>query len=189
MYSDIFQLLKSIAPFCDEDFEKYTSYLKAVELKKNEYFSKSGRITDRIGFVNSGLLRSFYSIKDKETTTFFLQPGSMATAMLSFIQMKPAIENIQAIEPSELLVINRKNLYKLYDGNWKWQQVGRILIEEYYIKLEKRSIELQSLSAKERYQRFIEEFPDVIKVAPLNQIASYLGISPETLSRLRKSLL
>lgn len=179
------EILKSFAPFTNHEIELAEPKLKQVSIKKGAYFSKAGMITDRIGFVSQGLLRSFYTIKGKETTTYFLQTGSFAAALSSFLQMKPAVENIQALEDSELIVISRKDLFKLYDENWKWQQVGRVLIENYYIVLEQRSISLQSLSAQERYNIFLKEFPNVIKTVPLHHIASFLGITPETLSRIR----
>ncbi|MDX2432120.1 MAG: Crp/Fnr family transcriptional regulator [Bacteroides sp.] len=178
-------ILKAFAPFTDYEIETAEPFLRTVSIKKGSFFSKAGMITDRVGFVSQGLLRSFYTIKDKETTTYFLQVGSFAAALLSFLQMKPAVENIQALEDSELIVISRKDLFKLYDENWKWQQVGRVLIENYYVIMEQRSIGLQSLSAQERYAIFLKEFPDVIKSVPLHQIASFLGITPETLSRIR----
>ncbi len=180
-------LFKSLAPFTNEDFTEADRYFKTETLKKGDFFSKAGRISDRLGFVNSGLLRSFYTIKGKETTTFFQMQGSIAAALMSFLQMKPAIENIQALEDSELVVISRKNLLNLYDENWKWQQVGRVITERYYVKMEERTISLQSLSAQEKYENFLLEFPELIQVVPLYYIASFLGISPETLSRIRKN--
>ncbi len=180
-------LFKSLAPFSEEDLETASPFFKIEAFQKNEYFSKAGRISDRIGFVGSGLFHSFYTIKGKETTTYFQPPGTLATALASFLQMKPALENIQALETSELIVIDRKDLLNLYDENWKWQQVGRVITEQYYIIMEKRLIALQSQSAQERYENFLLEYPELLKSVPLYYIASFLGISPETLSRIRKS--
>jgi CRP-like cAMP-binding protein len=187
MYDALKNLFKSLAPFNEDDLEIALPFFKLDTFQKNEYFSKAGRISDRIGFVNSGLLRSFYTIKGKETTTFFQRPGTLATALPSFLQMKPALENIQALETSELIVIDRKDLLKLYDENWKWQQVGRVITEQYYIIMEKRLIALQSQSAQERYENFLLEYSDLLKTVPLYYIASFLGISPETLSRIRNT--
>ncbi len=180
------QLFKLLAPFTEEELEIAQPFFRYEIIRKNEFFSKAGRISDRIGFVNSGLLRSFYTIKGKETTTYFQMHGTIATALASFLQMKPAIENIQALEISELIVINRKDLFSLYNENWKWQQVGRILTEQYYVKMEERTIALQSQSALERYENFLHDFPELIQMVPLYYIASFLGMTPETLSRTRK---
>lgn len=176
----------SLAPFDQSDFENALPYFKLEQMQKDDYFSKAGRISDRLAFVVDGLLRSFYTIKDKDATTFFLTQGSVAVALLSFLQTKPAIENIQALKPTTLITIKRKDLEILYHENWKWQQAGRVLIENYYILMEQRSISLQSQSAQERYEVFMKEFPEIIQSVPLHYIASFLGISPETLSRVRK---
>ncbi len=174
-----------LAPFTEKELNEAGTCFKTETLKKGDFFSKAGRISDRMGFVKSGLLRSFYTIKGKETTTFFQIQGSIAVALPSFLKMKPAIENIQALETTELIIITRKDLQKLYNENWKWQQVGRIFIEQYYIKMEERTVALQSQSAQELYDSFLIEFPELIKKVPLYYIASFLGISPETLSRIR----
>jgi len=181
-------LFTSLAPFEEEELHAASSFFYTESIPKNAYFSKAGIISDKIGFVTQGLLRSFYNIKDKENTSFFLTPGSVAAALLSFVKLKPAIENIQTLENSELLIISRKNLHKLYENNWKWQQVGRILIENYYVNMEQRTIALQSQTAQERYTQFFKDYPELIKTVPQHYIASFLGMSPETLSRIRKAI-
>ncbi len=186
MNTNIRDFFKSLAPFNDTELDNALELFEQISIKKNNYFNKAGLISEKIGFVNEGLLRSFFIINNRELTTFFQLPGSIAVSLMSFLQRTPAIENIQAIEDSQLIVIRRKDLYDLYMNNWKWQQVGRVLIEKYYIKMEMRSISLQNQSAKERYHDFLTEYPEVIKKAPQNQIASFLGITPETLSRIRR---
>jgi CRP-like cAMP-binding protein len=188
MNESLMSMFMSLAPFNRTELEKATDLFKSEKLNRNDFFNKAGRVSDKIGFVSNGLLRSFYSLKEKEATTFFLTEGSVAVALRSIVEINPAIENIQAVQDSELIVIKRENLYDLYRENWKWQQVGRRVIENSYIEMEQRSISLQILSAQERYVQFLAKFPEVIKVVPLHQIASYLGISPETLSRIRRSI-
>lgn len=176
----------TLAPFSDDDFNEALPFFKTEVIKKNAYFSKAGRVSDKLGFVVDGLLRSFYTIKNKDATTFFLTPGSVACALLSFLQTIPAVENIQALQTSTIVTIKRKDLETLYHENWKWQQAGRVLIENYYIKMEQRSISLQNQTALERYRAFTREFPEIVQSVPQHYIASFLGVSPETLSRIRK---
>ena len=78
----LMSIFKNLAPFTEDELNSASPYFKTETLTKGEYFSKSGRISDRIGFVTAGLLHSYYTLKGKETTTFFLMPGSIATASL-----------------------------------------------------------------------------------------------------------
>lgn len=186
MYDSLQHMLARLAPFTTQELENALHFFEHRSLTKNEFFNKAGRISDRLGFVNRGLLRSFYILKGKETTTFFQLPGSIAVDLKSFVKKTPSIENIQAVSDSELMVIKRDDLYALYNESWKWQQVGRVLVEQAYFDMEERSISLQIESAQDLYEQFLAEFPEVIRKVPLHQIASFLGISPETLSRIRK---
>lgn len=187
MFDALQKLLISLAPFTNEEMQEAATLLQVEKIEKGKFFIKSGMIADRIGFVNSGLMRSFYTINGKETTTFFQFPGLLASALVSFLKMKPSNENIQAIEDTEIVYILRKDLYTLYEKNWKWQQVGRVMTENYYVLMEERIISLQSQSASERYQMFQDTYPELLNSIPLYYIASYLGMSPETLSRIRKN--
>ena len=187
MFTKVIKLLKSVAPFTNYELEESFRYFRPDVIRKNAFISKEGLICNRIAFVRSGLMRSFYNIKGKDTTTYFLGPGSIAVAMSSFIEMKPAFENIQAIEDSEVLILTKETLESLYHKSWKWQQTGRVIIEQYYVIMEKRSIALQTLSAKDRYNQLMQEHPGLLLKVPLHYVASYLGISPETLSRIRRS--
>ena len=187
MFTEMVRLLKSVAPFTNEELEEASKLFRVELLRKNAFISKEGLICDRMAFIRTGLMRSFYNIKGKDTTTYFLGPGSIAVAMSSFIEMKPAFENIQALEDSEVLILSKEKLESLYRKSWKWQQTGRVIIEQYYVIMEKRSIALQTLSAKERYDALMQEHPGLLLKVPLHYVASYLGISPETLSRIRRN--
>lgn len=180
-------LIQDLAPFTDEELIEAMPFFEEVKLKKNEYFLKAGHYSDRIGFVTKGFVRSFCNIKDKETTTFFAVPGSVIFDMHSYTLKRTSVESIQAFLDTEIITIKRKDLDFLYKGNWKWQQVGRLMGEHYFVESEDRTSALQSKSAQELYDQFIADFPDIVKIVPLIHIASYLGITPETLSRIRKN--
>lgn len=186
MFDSLITFFKSLAPFTDEELDVALKFFKEKRLQKNDFFLKKGHFSEHVGFVQSGLLRSFYEIKGKEKTTFFAIPGSIAFDNRSFSQRVPAVESIQAIEPSILLLISRRDLYDLYEGDWKWQQVGRLLYERYFLLFEERAINLQNKNAQELYELFLVNYPMVAQKAPLSYIASYLGMTPETLSRIRK---
>lgn len=185
MNDSFFEFIMSLAPFSEIELNNAKDLFKILILQKNEFFVKAGHYSDRIAFVQSGLLRSFFTTKEKEVTTFFALHGSVCLDAHSFFGLKQSQESIQALMKSELLVINREDLYSLYEENWKWQQVGRLLVEKYFVASEERTIALQSQTAHELYEQFVAEFPDVVQMVPQHYIASYLGITPETLSRVR----
>lgn len=185
IHPNFVKLLKKVAPFTDKELEKASSYFEIIEVKKNEHYLREGQTNGKIGFLLKGLFRSYYIIKNKEITTKILLPNSIIAGMLSFLADEPQRENIVALEKSQLITISREHLFKLYEKNWKWQQAGRILTEMYYIKIEKRSVCLQILTTRERYDELLKDMPGITDRVPLQYIASYLGMSPETFSRIR----
>lgn len=130
-------------------------------------------------------MRGFYNLEEKEVTHWFAFEDDFVTSFHSFITQQPAIENIQLLEGSILWSITKENLNKLLDQYHELERVLRIAYEKYYIRLEERFINAQFKSATERYQHLLLQSPHIIERVPLGFIASYLGISQETLSRVR----
>jgi CRP-like cAMP-binding protein len=188
MDNDLKDFFSSLAPFNEKELVDASVYFHPLYLKKKEYFCRQGSMSRQIAFVKQGILRSYFTIGEKENTSFFQLPGTIVVALRSFVMKKESQENIQALTDAELISISREDLYALYTGNWKWQQVGRVLIESYYIFQEKRMLMQQNLSAQERYLDFSASHPEVLQSVPLQYVASYLGVSPETLSRIRATL-
>ena len=170
--------------------KKYSlSFFKNISVKRGEYISKEGEVCTRIYLVREGILRSYFNMDGKELTTFFNMEGTVATALRSFLKEVSAHENIQALLDCELFYIEKKDLNHLYEKVPKWNKIARLILENVYVKMEERSISLQYDTAKERYLNFLVEFPNVVNRIPLQYVASFLGITPETLSRIRKSFL
>lgn len=180
------EFLRGFAPFSEPELNEADSLFNYAHVKKDSFYLKAGHYSERIAYVKSGLLRSYFTLNNKETTTFFARPGTISVDLHSFLRKIPSKESIQAIEDTEVFYIKAKSLYKLYEGSWKWQQVGRLIMEHYFVESEERTIRLQSKSAQELYEYFVLKHPDVIRLAPLSYIASYLGMTPETLSRIRR---
>jgi CRP-like cAMP-binding protein len=159
-------------------------------IAKGDLWVKQGKICDHVGFVVSGKLRNFYIDESgNEVTCYFVSPENFISSFTSFLTNTPANENISALEDSVLRVISKKDLEELCEKVPKMQIFRRVIAENLFITMEKRIFMLQSQSAHERYENMLKDNPEIILSVPLQYTASFLGITPQHLSRLRKELL
>jgi CRP-like cAMP-binding protein len=165
------------------------NFYNTIEISKGDFWIKQGKICDHIGFVISGKLRNYY-IDDtgNEITCYFVTPGNFISSFTSFLTNTPTKENISALEETLLKVISKSDLEELCLIVPKMQIFRRIITENLFITMEKRISMLQSQSAHERYENMLKENPDILLSVPLQYTASFLGITPQHLSRLRKEL-
>jgi len=183
------QFLKTIAPISDKEFADTISYFTELKLTKNEFFIKQNSICRHIAFILKGTLRTYY-INDKaeETTSCFCTENNLTTSYKSFILQQPSGLIIQALEDTQLLVIDYDNLQKLYTKSAIWQTIGRAVAEREYIVMEQYASTLNNEAAKEKYLRLLNEQPNVLQKGKIEDIASYLGVTRRTLSRIRKEI-
>lgn len=161
---------------------------KQVVLSKNEYLLTEGKICRHLYFLEKGALRGFYNLEGKEITHWFAFEKDFVTSFHSFITQQPAVENIQLLEGSILWSISKETLADLFNRFHEIERLVRIAYEKYYIRLEERFVNAQFKSATERYESLLQQTPHILERVPLGQVASYLGISQETLSRIRSRL-
>lgn len=189
MTGNLRSYLNETANISDTEFEKAIPYFSERILLKGQYFVKQGSICQQIAFVEEGLLRTYFLNNKAEEITFCFEPESnFATSYKSFILQCPSNVSIQAIEKTKLIIIHRQNLQKLYDSSYQWLKIGKLFAEKEYIFLEQYASMLNTESAKEKYQRLLEQNPTIIQRVKLKYIASYLGITSRTLSRIRKEI-
>lgn len=164
----------------------FISLLKVKKLRKKQVLQQEGQIARYQYFINKGCLRT-YMIDDKaqEHIIQFAIEDWWAGDLYSFLTQTPAKLNIGAVETTELLCIDNPALEMLYQKVPKFERFFRLLIQNAYIANQSRIIESMSLTADERYCKFIERYPAMERRLPLKHIASYLGITPESLSRIR----
>lgn len=178
-----------IVSLTDEELLVCCNSFELKKLKKNEYFLEEGQICNYIGLVNQGILIYFKSLDNgNEVTTDFAFEGDWVTNNLSRLNNTPSLITIKAIEPTELWVIEQLDLSELYIKIPKTERLGRILMEQAYLRIVQQSIGLQVLSAKKRYENLLLKFPEIFQRVQLYHIANYLGIAPKSLSRIRKEL-
>jgi CRP-like cAMP-binding protein len=182
-------ILKNISRFIDltEDEKTFfTSLLKIKKLRKKQYLLQEGEISRYEYFVNKGCVRT-YSIDEKgqEHIVQFAIEDWWTGDMYSFLTQTPGLYTIDALEDSELFCLEKNALEELYTKIPKFEKFFRHLLQNAFIAGQRRIIETMSLPADQRYCKFIEQYPLMEKRLPLKQIASYLGITPESLSRIR----
>jgi CRP-like cAMP-binding protein len=139
-------------------------------------------------FLESGALRGYYTVEEKEITHWFSFEEDFVTSFHSFITGQPSVENIQLLEGSVLWAISKESLTQLLNQHREIERLLRIAYEKYYIRLEERFVNAQFKTAAERYQTLLQQRPNIIERVSLGYIASYLGISQETLSRVRSRI-
>lgn len=185
-------LKKQILSYCsfsDDELELIVSRFAPKSYKQKEFILNEGQVASDISFIVTGLVRNFYLRDGKEITTYLESDLGFIAAYSSFITQKRSIENIQCIEDTEILSIGYKEMEELYKELPKWQVIGRILAEHNYICMADRLMRLQSVPAKEKYLEFLTTASNkIVQRTPLVYIASYLGIAPESLSRIRKNI-
>jgi CRP-like cAMP-binding protein len=181
--------ISQIIDLTADEKRRIDEMFKPTNISKGNFWIKEGKVCDQIAFVQSGKLRIFYCNESgDEVTCYFSTPGNFITSFTSFLTNTPTNENISVIEDSQLMVISKKDIEILSDEMPKIQIFRRIIAENLFIIMEKRIAMFQSQSAYERYEKMLQENPEIILSVPLHYTASFLGITPQHLSRLRKEL-
>lgn len=179
--------IRRFHPLSDEDWELLLPHLQEKELKKGEFFAKEGRIEKWVAFVKSGNLRQFYSKEVEERTTYFYFEGHLMSAYFSCITGKPSQLSIEALTDCQLLQFPYTILQQLFKLSHSWERFGRLLAEYLAMGLEERMVSLLILSPEARYEQLLHSNKQkIIERIPQQYIANYLGITPVSLSRIRK---
>jgi CRP-like cAMP-binding protein len=188
MYEVLKQVLLRYEPLTDEEWEVISDRFAYRQVYKSDFYLRQGQICRKIGLVVKGFLRTYHLDESgNELTTHFAHDHSFVLSFYSFRNQAPSFESILATEDSHVLEMDYLDLQHLFEVLPKWNTLYRKIIEEAYACMEQRNYVLQSLSASKRYQLLIEQaHPQLLYKAQLGHIASYLGITQETLSRIRK---
>ncbi|MFT4093723.1 MAG: Crp/Fnr family transcriptional regulator [Niabella sp.] len=178
--------LKNYYHLSDRANEALVRCLEEKIFSKNDYLIRQGRICTHFYFVQYGALRGFYQSNNKEITHWFGFENTFVTSFHSYITNQPAVENIQFLEDSILWAISKKDLTSLFNEFHEIERAVRIIYEQYYIQLEERYVNAQFKTAAQLYTDLLKRAPHILDRVPLGYISSYLGITQETLSRIRK---
>ncbi len=183
------QLLAVINKLCNlsnTTLDAFQSVFIDKEIAKGECFITEGDYGDSFAFIKSGLLRSYYiSPKGEEYNKHFFLADNFVAPLTSLVLHEPSPVYIGALESTKIMVANYKDLEKLYNAHLELNFLGRKLVEFAWIEKERRETQLIMLEAKDRYKAFLKEYPGLEQRIPQYHVASYLGITPVQLSRIR----
>ena len=170
----------------NEDMDTITNLFVESDLKKGDYFSKSGQYCEKLSFVRSGFIRVYANTNTKEITQWISSKGYFLTDLYSFIFKQRARWNMQAITDCKLYTIPKENYNLLKTILLNWSEIEKQFNASCFITLEDRVFSHLSLSAEERYDKLFKNNKELFNQVPLQYLASMLGMSPETFSRIRK---
>ena len=166
----------------------FLSLLKNKKVRKKQFLSQESDISKGPFFVTEGILRSYTVDKNGfEHILQFASPGWWIADMYSLVTQQPGSLSIDAVEDSDVLLLPKKELDKLYAEIPAFERFFRILAENALVTFQQRLIDTLSLTAKERYENFCRRYPLLIERLPQKQVASYIGVTPEFLSKMLKS--
>ena len=187
--SDILlQTLKQITNLEAHEEQLFLGAFKPYKLKKNEHFLQATEVCTKLGFLCKGLVRYYVFRNDEEATLEFTKEGEFVADYGSFIAKEPSIQNIQALEDCEFLVIDYDKLQELYKISKNANLLGRIIIEHRFIIMVNQLLTVHRYNPEDRYRYFLEHYKDLTQRIPQYLIASYVGVKPQSLSRIRKRI-
>lgn len=188
-YDKIRAYYQNFIPLSEENWELLESRLKILKLNKNEFLHKEGEVCKYVTFVNKGLLRAYHKIEDKEFIEAFFCENEYLSDYSSFLTQTPGKIYVEAIEDCELVLLDFESVQELYERVDSFQKFGRLMAEYLFIEVSTRNNSLLFESPEQRYLKFTKNERDLQQRVPQYMIASYLGITPEALSRIRKRIL
>lgn len=187
MYDKFIDYLKQFVSPDERQLDGFLKEISRVSIAKNEYLLRIGEVCEKVYFVNSGILRHFHINPEEniEATVWFSMEGDLLMDVQSFLTQKPGLNHIIALTDAELFSMPYHKLQELYLREAIWERFGRLTVEKYLLGQMERNYGLLFHPAKKRYIDFTEKYAAILPHIPLHQIASFIGVSFETLSRIR----
>ena len=189
MFQVLFDFIRQLIDIPQSDQELCRQYFTPYFVKKDTLLESGGTIHKYHNFIVSGYMRNFHHDEEgKEVTTDINDGSRFFTSYYSFIQQKPSNENLHCITDCKLLRINRADNETITRNGTSSQKYVETILQHYLESSKQRIIDLNTKTAKERYLKLLKNHPKIVKNIPINYIASYLGINPGSLSRIRQEI-
>ena len=172
----------------DDEWEFFSGKLTRREFDKKSVILQNGRVEKYLSFIEEGIIRFFIPAETGELTFSFSFGGSFVSAYDSFLTQAPCIYTVECIAPTVLWRISYEDLQAVYRNTQVGNHIGRLAGEDLFLKKIKRALSLLSYTPEQRYRNLFSEQPHLLQKIPLRFIASYIGITPQALSRIRKRI-
>jgi CRP-like cAMP-binding protein len=186
--SSAISILNYFHPLSDGVIRFLKEHAYPVSFNKGELLLKEGQVCEHVYFIKRGVVRGFVKEGKKDITTWITAEGELVSSILTFEVKGSAIENMQAIEDCDMLALTLADLQSLYEQMPEFNIVGRKLLQQYYSDAERRAFIARLTNAETKYRQFLTRYSHLANRVPLTYIASFLGITLETLSRVRRKL-
>jgi CRP-like cAMP-binding protein len=187
MTTELKKFIANYVTLSNTEMDDIANRFKRKTIKKNDYLLREGQVCKDIIFVQEGCLRLYYMSDDMEVSVWFSFKHSSAIEISSFLSEKPSSYFLQAIEDSEILFLPKTELNKLYKSQSKVQEMMRVFLEDVVLNLIDRFTSLQRDSAEKRYKDLLNK-PAYLQKVPQKYLASFIGVTPTSLSRIRRKI-
>ncbi len=186
---ELFDFILRFGNLNQQQIDFITSKAHEIDLQKDDYFSEAGKISRQVAFVVDGIMRvCYYDNKGEEVTKYFIEENNLVVDLESFDNEIPSSSYVQAVTDCKLIIFQRKNWLELLQTIVGFDAITHKIIARALMQKVERRSPLVSEDAKTRYLKFLEIYPNVVNRIPLSYIASYLGITQSSLSRIRKNI-
>ena len=186
--NDVRKFIENITPMTDSDWQFFSSKLQEVTLKKHAVLLKFGEVENHLYFITKGIIRFYVPGEEVDLTFGFVFENEFATGYDSFLTQTPSEYQIETLTDTILWKISRKDLEQVYERTSSGNIIGRKMAENMFLIKSKRELSLLSKTAEERYLDLFSDRPKLLKQIPLKYIASYIGVTPQALSRIRRRI-
>lgn len=184
----LYSQLRALMPLTAPDFAALQAAMQPRTLARKELLLREGDICRAAAYIETGALRYYYNVQGEEHTGQFFFEGEWYADYDSFLDQKPSEQNIQALEPTRVWLLSRHDLYRLYEERPVFERFGRLMAEQAYRGSKARGVLLLNQTPAERYARLLRDRPQLVQRVSQRLIATYLGVKPESLSRIRARL-
>lgn len=189
MYTELIKVFSEITKLTDQDIVLLQEIFKPKTLKKNEYFLMEGQKNDKAAFIRKGLMRYYVIKNDEESTLEFSQESEFVADFPSFANRGISTQYIQAVEECELLVTSYDGIQRVYNEISNGNLIGRLVMEHRFVIMVNQLLSIYMHNHEQRYKHFIDNYSSIAQRIPQYLIASYIGIKPQSLSRIRNRLM